>query len=114
MSSGNVNFRYPVVKDDFIIDQDSSIDILKPSDVKNTDLNQILLISEDINNTFKYVHFQPFDDITFDLFHNVIEIHLLLLNNKDLSNDQKLDYCRLERFFMKKYLREMIKKTFSE
>ena len=41
----------------------------------------------------------------------IINIHFFLSNNKELTNNQKLDYCTIERYFMKLYLREMMKKT---
>jgi len=40
----------------------------------------------------------------------IINIHFFLSNNKELTNNQKLDYCTIERYFMKLYLREMMKK----
>jgi hypothetical protein len=40
----------------------------------------------------------------------IINIHFFLSNNKELTNEQKLDYCSIERYFMKLYLREMMKK----
>ena len=40
----------------------------------------------------------------------IIDVHFFLLNNKELTNNQKLDYCSVERYFMKLYLREMMKK----
>ncbi|MHA2281778.1 MAG: hypothetical protein ACXAC5_13120 [Promethearchaeota archaeon] len=38
------------------------------------------------------------------------DIHSILLNYPDLTNDQKLDYCNNQRYFMKLYLREVITK----
>jgi len=40
----------------------------------------------------------------------IINIHFFLSNNKELTNNQKLDYCTIERYFMKLYLREIMKK----
>ena len=40
----------------------------------------------------------------------IIDVHFFLLNNKELTNNQKLEYCTIERYFMKLYLREMMKK----
>jgi len=40
----------------------------------------------------------------------IIDVHFFLLNNKELTNNQKLDYCSIERHFMKLYLKEFIKK----
>lgn len=36
-------------------------------------------------------------------------LHCILLTNLNLNDKQKLDYCKSERFFMKLYLREIIK-----
>lgn len=43
-------------------------------------------------------------------YSKIINIHFFLSNNKELTNNQKLDYCTIERYFMKLYLREMMKK----
>lgn len=40
----------------------------------------------------------------------IIDVHFFLLNNKELTNNQKLEYCTIERHFMKLYLKEIIKK----
>ncbi len=43
----------------------------------------------------------------------IIDVHFFLLNNKELTtltNNQKLDYCSIQRYFMKLYLKEIIKK----
>jgi uncharacterized protein (DUF952 family) len=40
----------------------------------------------------------------------IIDVHYFLLNNKKLTNYQKLEYCTIERHFMKLYLKEMMKK----
>ena len=40
----------------------------------------------------------------------IIDVHFFLLNNKELTNNQKLEYCTIERYFMKLYLRELMKK----
>jgi len=37
----------------------------------------------------------------------IIDVHFFLLNNKELTNNQKLDYCNIERYFMKLYLRTL-------
>lgn len=44
------------------------------------------------------------------VYGKIINIHFFLSNNKKLTNNQKLDYCTIERYFMKLYLKEMIKK----
>jgi len=39
-----------------------------------------------------------------------IEIHNFLINNENLTNNQKLDYCQIGRHFMKIFLKEIVKK----
>ena len=41
----------------------------------------------------------------------IVNVHSYLLNNDELTNTQKLDYCSMERYFMKAYLKEMMKKV---
>ena len=41
----------------------------------------------------------------------IVNVHSLLLNNEELTNTQKLNYCSIERYFMKAYLKEMMKKV---
>jgi len=41
----------------------------------------------------------------------IVNVHSYLLNNEELTNAQKLDYCSMERYFMKAYLKEMMKKV---
>ena len=41
----------------------------------------------------------------------IVNVHSYLLNNEELTNTQKLDYCSMERYFMKAYLKEMMKKV---
>ena len=38
------------------------------------------------------------------------DIHYLLENCKDLSNQQKLEYCNSERYYMKLYLKHVVTK----
>jgi len=40
----------------------------------------------------------------------IVNVHSFLLNNEELTNTQKLDYCSIERHFMKVYMKEMMKK----
>lgn len=111
MISGKVNFDYVQAKENIIYETKLSVEEIGEQDEKAPDLNQILLISEVLNQKFKHVHIQPLSYIKFDLFDNIREIHLLLINNENLSNAQKLDYTKLQRYFMKKYLSEIIKKS---
>ncbi len=43
-------------------------------------------------------------------YQKAVEIHQILLNNNNLSNSEKLDFCNVGRYFMKQYLKDVIKK----
>ncbi len=112
MISGKSNFDYNQSKDNLIIDIKVPFEEFTERDLKSLNLSQILMISGDLDQNFNHIHTQPLSNVKFDLFHNIIEIHLLLLSNEDLSNAQKLDYAKLQRYFMKKYLNEITKKIY--
>ena len=98
-----MRFDYIQFKDNFIFNPELSIEEIVEKDVKIPNLNQMLSISENLNHRFKNI-----------VLHNIVEIHLLLLNNEDFSNSQKLDYTKLQRYFMKKYLNGMLKKSYAK
>lgn len=109
MSTGKVNLNYVQFRDRLFLDQYFPIDIISKKEEFNANFNQILLKSENLSQTLKYDSIRPFD-----LFQKILNIHIFLLNNKELSTSQKLEYCNLERYFMKKYLSEIIKKYASK
>jgi len=37
------------------------------------------------------------------------DIHLILINYPNLTNNQKLDYCSSQRYYIKMYLKEVLK-----
>jgi len=46
-----------------------------------------------------------------EYFIMVKDIHTLLKNCKEFSNDEKLNYCNSERFYMKQYLKHTLIKV---
>ena len=66
-------------------------------------------LSKDCSNEFKYSQYiiaKPEDEylaISNDL-------HTILSNCSEFSNSQKLDFCNNQRYFMKLYLKELLKK----
>ena len=46
-----------------------------------------------------------------NLLYRIIEIHFLLKTNLKLSNNQRLDYCKVERSLMIQYLKQVVKKV---
>lgn len=45
-----------------------------------------------------------------DILYRIIEIHFFLKKNSDLSNKQKLSYCKIERNLMIHYIKEITKR----
>ena len=43
-------------------------------------------------------------------YQKATKIHQILQNNKNLSNEQKLEFCTLGRYFMKQYLKDIVRK----
>ena len=43
-------------------------------------------------------------------YQKAVKIHQILQNNKKLSNEQKLEFCTLGRYFIKQYLKEVVRK----
>ncbi|MFX1587849.1 MAG: hypothetical protein ACFFC1_06825 [Promethearchaeota archaeon] len=46
-----------------------------------------------------------------NLLYRIFEIHFLLKTNLKLSNNQRLDYCKVERSLMIQYLKQVVKKV---
>ena len=92
MSSGKANLNY-------------AVEILEGSEVY--DLSREPIFEKLDINSFKNI---SFDNKLTKFYGKIINIHFFLSNNKELTNTQKLDYCTIERYFMKLFLREMMKK----
>ncbi len=92
MSSGKADINY-------------TMEIIERSEVYDFSREPVLekLDSNSFTNT-------NFDNKLTKFYGKIINIHFFLSNNKELTNNQKLDYCTIERYFMKLYLREMMKK----
>ena len=92
MSSGKANINY-------------SVGFPKGSDI--VDITPEPVFEKLDVTSFKTVNL---DKKLTKFYGKIINIHFFLSDNKELSNNQRLDYCTIERHFMKLYLREMIKK----
>ena len=47
-----------------------------------------------------------------DLYKKAFEIHLLLLRDQNLSNKEKIDFCKIERNYIKLFLKAIMKKNY--
>jgi hypothetical protein len=92
LSSGKADTNYTME----ILEKLESYDFSREPVLEKLDVNSI----SDKNYDKKLTKF----------YGKIINIHFFLSNNKELTNNQKLDYCTIERYFMKLYLREMMKK----
>ncbi|MFX0076492.1 MAG: hypothetical protein ACFE96_13705 [Candidatus Hermodarchaeota archaeon] len=92
MSSGKTDFNYPME----MVEKPVTYDAPRESIFEELDIH----IFNNINLDCKLTKF----------YGKIVNIHFFLSKNKELSNSQKLDYCSIERYFMKLYLREMMKK----
>ncbi len=54
---------------------------------------------------------EPYINSLENILYRIIEIHFLLKTNPNLSNNQRLDYCKAERNLMIQYLKEVVKKV---
>ncbi len=92
MSSGKANINYSM--EFFDINEANNLSTLPVFEKKDL----IHLKQQEIVNKLKR------------FYGKIIDVHFFLLNNKELTNNQKLEYCTIERHFMKLYLKEVIKK----
>ena len=93
MSSGKANVNYSIE----ILDIKSEISTLTSPVVEKKNINSLDHGLVDSKLT--------------KFYGKIVNIHSFLLNNEDLTNTEKLDYCSIERHFMKLYLKEMMKKV---
>ena len=92
MSSGKANINYTIE----ILEKSESYDVSREPIFEKIEINSF-------TNT-------NFENKLTKFYGKIINIHFFLSNNKELTTTQKLDYCTIERYFMKLYLREMMKK----
>ncbi len=92
MSSGKANFNYSI----------ESFDITEANYLSNLPVFE--------KKDLFHLKQQEFVNKLKKFYGKIIDVHFFLLNNKELTNNQKLDYCSIERYFMKLYLREIMKK----
>jgi hypothetical protein len=92
LSSGKANFNYSI----------------EPFDITKTNYLSNLPVFEE--KDLIRLKQQEFINKLNKFYGKIVDVHFFLLNNKELTNNQKLDYCSIERHFMKLYLKEIIKK----
>ncbi len=83
-----------------------SIEIFGETDDISVSVSPVLEKKYNIALTESYVDYK----LT-TCYGKIVNVHAFLLNNEELTNTQKLDYCSMERYFMKAYLKEMMKKV---
>ena len=76
----------------------------KKDSYQNSDIDHLFKIN--LQNMVKYAKLELNKD---DFFEIIKKINLFLAKTQHLSNQKKLDYCNIERYFMKQYLKEFTK-----
>jgi hypothetical protein len=92
LSSGKADINYTLE----ILEKSESFDVSRESFFEKLEINSFT--NTNLENKLT------------KCYGKIINIHFFLSANKELTNTQKLDYCTIERYFMKLYLKEMMKK----
>ncbi|TFG17619.1 MAG: hypothetical protein EU531_02640 [Promethearchaeota archaeon] len=56
--------------------------------------------------------FSPVKNEIGELYNKAFEIHLFLLRNQNLSNKEKINFCKIERNYIKLFLKAIMKKNY--
>ena len=99
MSSGKLEFN-TTVRSDKISSSFIHSDLSYPS------------IDSEIASDSVLEHFSRIKHEIYEFYHKAFEIHLFLLRNEDLSNKEKLNFCKIERNYIKLYLKAIMKKNY--
>jgi len=102
MSSGTTYKTLDVTVKKVLVDLKNNWE--KIDEFKKFDINQEF--EEKLSNLVKVNTLEPKKDECFKIVRN---INYFLSKTQQLTNQQKLDYCNIERYFMKLYLKEFIK-----
>jgi len=113
MSSGKLELNIKI-KQNYL----SQIDILSEfrlsqNYAKNPKIEE-LISSKNLfkSDSYNIEKFALTEKNSYNLYYKALRIHLILLNNKNLSNREKLDYCKKERNYIKQFLKEIIKRNY--
>jgi hypothetical protein len=109
MSSGNLKSDVPFFKNFFEINTPNVSQIQLSESRISKKFYEIQRLSQELNENFISIDLQTFDDKD-TILRNLFEIHLLLTFNNELNIKQNFDYCRVQRFYMNKYLKQILEK----
>lgn len=88
--------------------------------IRNDKFNTTILYSDipyptiDLETTWdpSLTNFSRINHELNEFYYKAFKIHLLLLRNENLSNHEKLEYCKIERNYIKLYLKAIMKKNY--
>lgn len=88
--------------------------------VRNDKFNSTLVYSDipyptiDLEATWDpiFTNFMRINHELNEFYYKAVKIHLLLLRNENLSNQEKLELCKIERNYIKLYLKAIMKKNY--
>ncbi len=99
MSSGKLDIGAGVRNDKFnmaIVYSDIPYPIIDFEDIWDPSLTNFSQINNEVNK----------------FYYKALDVHLLLVRNENLSNQEKLEYCKIERTYIKLYLKAVMKKNY--
>ncbi|MFX1321869.1 MAG: hypothetical protein ACFFAQ_09505 [Promethearchaeota archaeon] len=100
MSSGRIkNKRFESVKENY-----------KIKELISLDKKEVQLKKQFKKNSHNQLNKEIINDLD-DNFDIIKSLHLILLNCSTLTKKQKFDFCNSQRYFMKLYLKEILRKT---
>jgi len=100
MSSGRINNKsFESVKRSY-----------KIKELISKEKREVQLKSQFKENSLNQLNKEIINDLD-DNFDIIKSLHLILLNCSTLTKKQKFDFCNSQRYFMKLYLKEMLRKT---
>ncbi len=100
MSSGKINNKsFESVKRSY-----------KLKELISKDKREVQLKSQFNKNSHNQLNKEIINDLD-DNFDIIKSLHLILLNCSTLTKKQKFDFCNSQRYFMKLYLKEILRKT---
>jgi len=108
MSSGKIERHY--LKNYEIDSKYNEIAIFNEIISQFSNLTTHKLYQRSINSHYIENKSQPYNKIIDKDLHIIEKIHYILLNSQNLTQKQKVAYCNSQRFYMKLYLRKLLRK----
>lgn len=93
------------------IDFNGTIQLNNFQTLTTADKEKTLINKDNITRNHKKIPFTSNNsNKNSDSLLKAIEVHNFLISNENLTNNEKLNYCKIGRYFMKAFLKEVVRK----